>query len=81
MNGQTRTIFRKWPEGDILALFPDLDHGYGGICVSYQHIGQHGGADYQHCIAATKPATPQEYAELASELTSIGYGLKIRQRR
>lgn len=78
---QTKVVFRKWPEGDILALFPDMNHGYGGLCASYQHIGQHSGADYSHCIAATRPATLEEYAPLAAELESIGYGLKIRRRR
>ncbi len=80
MTEQTQVVFRKWPDGDILALFPNLNEGRDQ-CGSYMRIGQHGGANYSLCIAATKPATPEEYESLASELTSIGYDLKIQQRR
>ena len=79
MTEQTRVIFRKFPNGDILALFPEIQ--ITNFCSSYMHIGQHGGADYQACISITKPAAPDEYANLASELSSIGYDLQIRQRR
>ena len=75
----TRVIFRKWSNGDVIALFPDIDAG-GGYCSSYEHIGQHGGADYALVVAATKPAT--EYADLLAELKGLGYDdLVIRQRR
>jgi len=77
---QEIVVFRKWPNGDILALFPNIDDNRG-MCSSYEHVGQHGGADYSSCISATKPAAPVEYADLLAELTSIGYDLKIRQRR
>lgn len=80
MTEQTQVVFRKWPDGDILALFPNIDGGQGQ-CSSYMRIGQHSGASYSRCIAVTKPATPEEYKSLASELTSIGYNLKIQQRR
>jgi len=80
MNNQEIVVFRKWPDGDILALFPNLDGGTGN-CDSYMHVGQHGGAHYASCISATKPANPAEYADLLAELTSIGYDLKVRQRR
>ena len=76
----TTVVFRKWPDGDILALFPNMDETRG-MCGSYMHIGQHGGADYSGCISATKPATKAEYADLESELSSIGYELQIKKRR
>ena len=77
----TKVVFRKFKQGgDTLALFPEIEHNYF-LCSSYQHIGQHGGADYQGCIAISTPATPEEYAPLQSELQSIGYNLKIMQRR
>ena len=76
---QTRVIFRKWSNGDILALFPDIqDWEY---VMSYEHVGQHGNADYDGCIGQTKPATPDEYQSLAAELTAIGYDLQVRKRR
>ena len=73
-------VFRKFRNGEILALFPN-DVDPRGYCNSYQRVGQHGDADYSGCIAITKPATPDEYAGLKEELESIGYVLKIRKRR
>ena len=67
-------IFRRWPNGDICALFPTVAFDYEGRhCTAYSHIGQHGAADYGHVIAQTKPSTPDEYAPLMRELESIGY--------
>ncbi len=77
---KTKVVFRKFKKGDILALFPGIESGRGFV-ESYQHIGQHGGADYRHCIDVTKPATPEEYSDLQQELESIGYNLLIRKRR
>ena len=79
MKTKTRVVFRKWPNGDILALFP-LVQDYSYFCLSYQHIGQHGGADYTGCISSTKPATSEEYADLETELQFLGYSLQIRTR-
>jgi hypothetical protein len=79
MNAQRVTvIFRVDKEKEIFALMPELQEGR--YCTSYQHVGQHGAADYHACIAASRPATPAEYAELAHELTRIGYDLTIRRR-
>lgn len=76
----TVTVFRRWPSGEILALFPGLPGATGYEVLSYEHTGQHSAADYQHCIAATRPATPAQYRPLARELRRIGYRLAIRQR-
>jgi len=78
----TKVIFRKWKgenSGDIIALFPEVDEG-SGFCGSYMHVGQHSGANYAGCIAATVPTKKEEYEDLEKELTSIGYNLKIRKR-
>lgn len=65
-------IFRKWPDGTIDALFPyEAEFNYKVQC--YSRIGQHGIADYDHCIRQTKPASPDEYKSLYDELTSLGY--------
>ncbi|MCK5608450.1 hypothetical protein KAR91_41600 [Candidatus Pacearchaeota archaeon] len=77
---QTRVVFRKFKEGDIIALFPELSEGGAGV-ESYMHVGQHSSADYNGCISMTKPAAPEEYKALAIELESIGYNLLIRKRR
>jgi len=79
---ETVVIFRRWTgkHRGILALFP-LDDCGNGHCGSYEHVGQHSGADYAACIAATRPAQPAEYVDLKRELEGIGYKLKIVQRR
>jgi hypothetical protein len=62
-------------------LFPELpSDNYGHYCTSFQHIGQHCAADYFGCIARSRPATPNEYADLVIELEQRGYHLEIRQR-
>ena len=77
---KTIVVFRKFPTGEILALFPEEDAGVG-LCQSYMHIGQHGGADYSRCVGITRPATQDDYKPLFDELTSIGYDLEVRRRR
>jgi len=80
MSDETLTIFRKFKEGDIIALFPELKEYRPGTCLSYIHVGQHGSANYNHIINITNKATPTEYNDLKTELESIGYTLKIRQK-
>ncbi len=76
----TTMIFRKFRgDDDVIALFhliPAMDR-----CMSYQHIGQHGDADYSQVMAVTRPATVAEYAPLLTELETIGYRVKVRVRR
>lgn len=78
---ETLVIFRKYHDGEILALFPELpaDRKH---CTCYAHVGQHSAADYQGCIRSSRPATPDEYKALARELESAPYTyrLKIRTR-
>ena len=77
---KTTVIFRKCEPRGIIALFPLIDE-CPGRCLSYEHTGQHGIADYGHVIGMTRPAQPHEYADLKAELERIGYKLKIRTRR
>lgn len=85
-NIPVRVIFRKWKPkyagiGDnVLAMFPDLKE-FSGYVTSYEHIGQHGAADYASCIAHTRPAKPSEYKDLKKELETIGYRLIVRKHR
>lgn len=74
----TKVVFRKFKDGEIIALFPDLKE-HGGDVMSYMHIGQHGAAS-PLIINDTKPATPQEFSPLFMELEAIGYRLAVRQR-
>jgi hypothetical protein len=71
-------VFRKWRDtSTIIALFPELAADYQGwYCDAYEHVGQHGGADFHGVVQHTTPARPNEYADLAEELTRIGYNLR-----
>ena len=75
-----KVIYRKFKEGDIIALFPQIaDKVNGWSCVSYMHTGQHSGAN-PDIVYSTKLATPEEYAELHAELEKIGYNPKPAKR-
>ena len=78
----TFVVFRKWREtGDVIALFPALPADiHGRYCDAYEHVGQHGGADYHGVIQATRPVSGSEAASLKRELTRRGYRLVVIQR-
>lgn len=81
---KTAVIFRRWKGGNggIIALFPEIPadiHGY--YVLSYEHIGQHGAANYSGVIARTVPASEEEYCNLKQELESIGYVLAVYQKQ
>lgn len=71
-------IFRKESDGTIVAIFPTICEGYAGwhmLC--YAHIGQHGTASLDYYQRDTKPALPDEYAPLLSELTAIYHDCQL----
>ena len=70
---ETPVVFRKYGDGEIIAIFPSLPGGRFGECQSYLHFGQHGSADYGHVVRTTRPARPGDYADLQAELVEIGY--------
>ena len=71
-------VFRRWRDsGDVIALFPEIPADiFGTYCEAYEHVGQHGGADYHGVIRATLPVERDEAEDLAEELTRIGYNLR-----
>lgn len=75
MSEKTRMIFRRFPEGDVIALMPDESTGTGYIG-SYQHLGQHGDAS-RDLIEDLEPATQSEIEELKNELEKIGYNIEV----
>jgi hypothetical protein len=81
----TDVIFRvdtsKDFKGDVFALLPHECCDFDGHVTSYQHIGQHSGADYFHCIEISRPATEKEYESLKLEMESLGYNFKVIKRR
>ena len=71
----TKVIFRKFKDGDVIALFPEQRSTRFNLC--YMHIGQHSDCDYNHIVSTTKLATEEEYADLKKELEFVGYNLKV----
>ena len=69
----TPVVFRRFNDGEVVALFPTILCGQFGECQSYVHFGQHGSADYGHVIRTTRPAAPADYADLMAELVQVGY--------
>ncbi len=74
-----KVVFRKFNDGQIIALFPELPCDNRGNITSYMHIGQHAPAS-RFIVHDTKPANPEEYADLHAELLRIGYDLEIRKK-
>lgn len=73
---KTKMIFKKFPEGDVIALFPDEAADYNGNIVSYQRIGQHSAAS-PDLLTELPDASKSERAALLRELTSlIGYDVE-----
>jgi len=82
---KTDIVFRvdksKDFKGTVFALFPHEVSDHKGNVLSYQHVGQHSGADYNGCIASSRPATADEYADLKKEMESIGYDINVVKKR
>lgn len=80
---ETPVLFRMMRArhgGYVLALFPAEASSTtdGGLCSSYAHIGQHGAADPWGVIQDSRPATPEEYADLKAELEGAPYGYRLK---
>ena len=55
----TKVVFRRFPDGEIIALFPDDPWNKSDYTTaSLLAVGQHGAADYQHVVA--RPIRPPE---------------------
>jgi hypothetical protein len=76
----TEVQFRKFKKGgEIIAVFPyqiESENCTG----SYMHLGQHSGCSWD-INSNTTAAKPSEYKDLLQELISIGYDVKIVNRR
>ena len=72
---KTRTVFKVFDDGDVIAFFPDLvNFGYIG---SYEIVGQHGDA-HPELINELNCATKKQRSKLIKELTSLGYDIDDR---
>lgn len=60
-------------KGDVTAVFPTCPADYAGRQMTcYAHVGQHGGCSFDW-YRGTRPAKPEEFADLLAELRTI-YG-------
>jgi tRNA C32,U32 (ribose-2'-O)-methylase TrmJ len=84
-NYKTDVMFRVDKSGDnkgvVYALLPHEAYNHSGSVTSYEHVGQHGKADYNYCISKTRPATEKEYSALKEEMESIGYDINVVKKR
>jgi hypothetical protein len=70
----TPVIFRAYPDGDIVALFPTLPADqYGYFCMSYATVGQHSAASPTLVIDDTDECFDSEREDLKIELEGRGY--------
>lgn len=81
----TDVIFRvdttkDW-KGTVYAMLPHECSDHKGNVTSYQHVGQHSGADYNHCIRTSRLATEAEYKDLKKEMEGQGYNFKVIKKR
>lgn len=77
----TDVLFRKEKEGTILAVFPYDISTLEGSITCYAHLGQHSSMTWDY-LRSTKPVKDKrEYADLYAELKSIGYDLRVIQKR
>lgn len=63
---------------DVFAYFPEENHDIAGkYKTAYSHIGQHS-ACHPEYARESRPATPEEYADLKAELENqVGYNLEV----
>lgn len=78
---ETKVIFRKYKDGEIIALFPEtirFSSTYWIDCFTL--VGEHSYADYYSTIRNTKLATENEYRNLYDILENRGYNLNVQKR-
>ena len=80
-NFKTQVLFRVGKDGIVFALMPYELADITGSVMSYQHLGQHGSADYDYCLRTSKNATTEQALSLYKELEGIGYNLEVIKRR
>lgn len=79
---ETPVLFRVDRSGDfkgnVTAVFPCEPYDRQGYQMScYAHVGQHGGCSFDW-LHETRPAKPEEYADLKRELESAPYGYRLK---
>ena len=75
---QLQVVFRKFSNGEVIALFPQLTDKYRYRITTYMHIGQHSEDDHHAVVQQTKLATEEEYAPLLTEIEQIYHEYDLR---
>lgn len=76
----TVVVFRRYADGEIIALFPE-DEDASGRCGAYLSDEFYTGMIYQDVIEMTEPATPRQYRPMRAQLEGAwGYRLDVRER-
>ena len=83
---KAKVIFRKWKDANamslcrIIAVFPEIPADALGImCMSFEHVGQHGACSPIAMLENTEPISEKdaEVRDLIDELHNRGYELDI----
>lgn len=68
-----KVTFRKFEDGEVIAIFPEEKWNLEGNLTSYIHTGQHGACS-PDLLTELEITTPTEYNELLHELQDVvGY--------
>lgn len=67
---EVKVAFRKFDNGDIIAIFPEIAWDNENNLMSYMHIGQHGACS-PDLLNELTPATEAEYKDLLWELQEM----------
>ena len=76
----TKVIFRKYRNGDVIAVFPEIPTDlYSYDCLSYMTIGQHAACNWLAILEMTTPC--KDANRMIDELENrYGYRLDIKQK-
>ncbi len=75
----TAVMFRKYPGGEVIAVFPSKDKY--SIPVMARQSNTSSFQDYSEIIMKTLPAQEREYIALYEELTNSGMKLRVIKKR
>lgn len=79
-NLEDGVVFRKFKDGQVIAIFPYLlGNRNPNTCLSYMK-GQHSVCDEFEIVKATQIATFNEYVGLLNELLGFGYNCRLLKR-
>lgn len=61
---------------EVFAFFPEISADHNGNKQAYAHIGQHSACAPDYARASDE-ATPEQFADLKTELEGLGYNLEV----